>query len=467
MRVTPDLVLTGFFWLPANEAVQLPGTVTVSVGGEIRLELLGTFELGQRGWIPAHTVPRIVGRVETHDYITLERCTAQGEWSLHPGGISKSRFRVHHLFLGVGYEEHDTPLFTSLRVSVDGLDEWHSITGLKVDLHTLTHAAIVYDRPPARELWSDGDLTLSLQFAWTPPALPAVTKAAIRQSSVLVLRSNRSKPLGDYVRVVHQLVNFLSLAVDEAVSIREVVVTSSEIKDAESETSIPVYFPSLSFVEAVPKVSPMTMLFTLSALGSDTQAIFAAWFAAHERLMPAMNLFFSARAGPHKYLNSRFLWTVQALETFHRRTATGTELPQANFAQLKQTLVDAAPDEHREFVKRKLEHANEPSLPKRLRQMVAAFGQYFGDERAQKQFVQAITNTRHYFTHYDPALQDTAAHGRALLNLCYKMEALFQLHLMKEIGFSDAAIANVVGGFSTLKQKLNPPAPETDEEAPE
>src|SRR4051812_33398234 len=109
MRVTPDLILTGFFWLPAKEPVRVPGTVTVTNGGDIHLELLGAFDQSELGLIPDQKIPRIVGRVEMHGFVTLEQCNAEGQWRLNPNEISKTQIRVHHLFLGVGYEEQDFP----------------------------------------------------------------------------------------------------------------------------------------------------------------------------------------------------------------------------------------------------------------------------------------------------------------------------------------------------------------------
>lgn len=463
MRVVPDIVLSGFFWLPSNETRQVPGTVTVADGGNIRLSLLGTFEEALGLGTEVRSFERIVGKIEEYDFVTFEKCTGSN-WNPGPEGVFKTEYHIHHAFFGVAFDQSEKPSFNSLRFTVDGLDEWHATTGLKVEYRLPTGASIDFERPAAKQLWADGDMTLNLEFGWTPPGKPALTTAALSQNSFLVLRSKTTRSLEEYLRVVHQLANFFALAIDQAVSISKVFVTSADLKEGsplgrEYDKNLPVYFPSISFIEEVPKPHAHTMLFTLRSFAEQSQSVFAAWFAAHERVMPGMNLFFSARAGPHKYLNSRFLWTAQALETYHRRSTKETAMPEEDFAKLKESLLGATPVEHRDFVNGRFQHANEPSNAKRLRLMMSAFASYFGDKKSQKDLVRAIVDTRNYFTHYDHSLEQLAAHGKDLFKLCMKMEALFQLHLLREIGFSDTMIESVVKGLSSLKQKLSQEEP--------
>jgi hypothetical protein len=295
---------------------------------------------------------------------------------------------------------------------------------------------------------------------WVVPGSNSPTQATIRQESYLSLRSEKLQPLEFFLEYAHKLLHFLSFAVDETVSICDVSLGSSLIMEdgpggKKYEHKISVFYESLSFRAKPAKVERHHLLFGFSAIRGRSSDVIGAWLVAHERLVPAMNLYFSAQAGAHSYLNSRFLSVSQAIETYHRRTFKETNLPPADFSALLQTLVKAAPGPHREMIESRLTYANEPSLRLRLRQLVGSFVDYFGDVKAQKAFIDLVVTTRNYFTHYDERLAEAAAHGQELWDLCAKLEALYQLQLMKEIGFSESMIAEVVKENRSLRMKLN------------
>ena len=64
-------------------------------------------------------------------------------------------------------------------------------------------------------------------------------------------------------------------------------------------------------------------------------------------------------------------------------------------------------------------------------------------------------NTRNYLTHYTEALESKAVRGRNLWLTCQKMEAIFQLQLLQQLGFSEGAIQGVLANNYKLKQKLD------------
>lgn len=463
MRVSPSITLAGYFWLPTQPEKKLPGTLVIADGGTVKLDVIGSFYDGAAVFTAPLVVERISGHVESHGYATLEKCIVN-QRNISFGGISKCSFHAHVLFLGVGYEPGEAPQFNSLHFGVEGLDQWHDVTGLRRELNPQENtAAISYRRPDAIDLWSDQDVTLSLRFLWSVPGTDSLTEATVKQESYLSLHSEKLQPLDYFLRYAHKLVHFLSFSVDETVSIRDVSLRTSVLMDEgpggqKYQHKIGVYYESLLHTEKPEKIERHSLLFNFSAIQASSREVLRAWLAAHERLMPSMNLYFSAQAGAHSYLNSRFLSVSQAVETYHRRTFDDTNLPPADFAVLLQTLLQATPVLQRELVESRLKYANEPSLRVRLRQLVGNFSGYFGEPKAQKAFIDQVVTTRNYFTHYNEHLAKGAAHGQALWELCSKLEALYQLQLMKEIGFSDAMITGIVKENWSLRAKLNLPA---------
>jgi len=99
-------------------------------------------------------------------------------------------------------------------------------------------------------------------------------------------------------------------------------------------------------------------------------------------------------------------------------------------------------------------YSNELNLRARLKQIVKSFETFYGSSKNCKSFINQIVNTRNYLTHYDINLKSSACSGAHLFDLCMKMECLFQLHFMKEIGFSNEQIGAVVENNYKFKQKL-------------
>lgn len=73
MRIREDYKRSGYFWLPDREGKKLPGTLTVTDGGEIELEIVGLFHDGKEQF-ENNDISRIVGEIEKDGLVTLEDC---------------------------------------------------------------------------------------------------------------------------------------------------------------------------------------------------------------------------------------------------------------------------------------------------------------------------------------------------------------------------------------------------------
>lgn len=129
-------------------------------------------------------------------------------------------------------------------------------------------------------------------------------------------------------------------------------------------------------------------------------------------------------------------------------------MPEAEFNLLVWSLVEASAEPYRELVKRRLAYGNELSLRRRLRKLVDEFGSLFGEDKQKSALVGRVVDARNYYTHYDPNLEKASADGADLLLLCYRMEALFELCLLKELGFDEVTISTIAQENENLRQKL-------------
>ena len=131
------------------------------------------------------------------------------------------------------------------------------------------------------------------------------------------------------------------------------------------------------------------------------------------------------------------------------------QMPADEFNSLLDSILQSTPETRRSWVRERLRYANELSLRSRIGQMVAPFGDLFGEESERSAFVSRVVSTRNYLTHYDEGIKEQAVtDARELLRLHSKLEALVQLHLLRllEIDYED--IRQMATRYPPLRQKL-------------
>lgn len=459
MRITEQHINSGYFWLPSQPENKIPGTLKISDGGKIELEIIGNFDNSLKSFNDDPTLKRIVGHIEEDGYVTLDDCFYK-EKNISFGCISKSLVHVHKVLSGAHYEENEELIFSTFRFAVEGLDEWLNICGIKVDYDFANKTATIkYESPPEESFTLSNGLQLTFTFGWTLPGAPVFTEAKITQKAYIKLSSEEPIPLTDFISTAHKITNLLCFALDETVSIKDVSATSIELQTKLSEgeyrpVPIKIFYPSLSFSETPPKIKWHSMLFRFPQIRENAAEIFNSWLNAYEVIEPALNLYFASKTGAHKYLNGKFLSLAQGLETYHRRTSDETRMAEEEYEMLVSNLLETCPREKQKWLSERLKYSNEINLGTRIKRVIEPFKKHIGSSEVRSKVIRSIVNTRNYFTHYDETLKNDAASGEKLWYLCMKMEAIFQLRFLRELGFTSKQIEILVNNCHRLKEKL-------------
>lgn len=460
MRIEDEYVKTGYFWLPDRDENKIPGILTIKNGGDIELEIVGHFDKSIKSFNDDDDLNRIIGYVEKDGLVTLDDCFYTQK-NISFGGISKSKVCVNRVLSGVAYDENEVVTFNTLSFSVDCLDEWVGISGINVDRDWENKATTISYNPPENIVYSlDNGMQLEICFACTLPGFPNTTEAKITQRAYLKLKSEELRSLNDFTEIAYKLTNLMCFAIDTTVTLKNLSATSSEIqRDAGDgkKYSVPVkiYYRSIPFAEKVPNKSWHQMLFNYGTIKNNAQDVFNNWIRAYEIMKPALSLYFSTKNGAQKYLDGKFLALAQGLETYHRRTSDEKLMDSEDFELLVSTINENCPEQHLTWLKSKLMHGNEINLGKRLKRIVDPFKDKLGSSSERNKLLRKIVDTRNYLTHYNEDLKNNSADQIEIVNLCQKMEVIFQLHFLKIVGFSDEEIDSVVENCYPLKRKIN------------
>ena len=459
MKIDKKLQLNGQFWLPETPQQVVGGVLYVAETGRISADLYGELESGIDALKAGGNYPQLLGNVEKYGWVTLRDCMCRSK-TIATNSISTSLIDARLLIAGAHYETDEPLLFRAVEIELDGIDQWLGISGISVN-HPSDESptTITYTPPKAdRHVLNEGTY-IEFTYRWQLPFSPALTEAKITQSASIVFNSSRPSPFEDFQGMIYEFSNFLSFATDEIVNLRSIkameILRNDDSQNLKRTTPLIIWYESLPYNSKPGATAFHNILFRYKQIDVRFAELYGNWHNAYERFGPAISLYFSSRAGDHKYINGRFLSLIQGLETFHRRTSNETIMDSACFKDLSKAIIDACPEGHKKWLADRLRFGNEISLAKRLRRITEPFSNLYKSVFNIQKFIRLVVDTRNYFTHYTPELESKASQGVELLNLCTRMEVFFQLHLMRELGFTLGEIETLAQSSDELKRRIN------------
>ncbi len=463
MRIKEKIVKSGYFWLHSTPDKKIPGVLLISDGGRIDLEVVGLFDDSINGLNSVingrANIGRIIGHIETYGLITLDDCFYSSS-GIPLGGIIKSVVCVNKAYLGVAYDDGEPILFNEFIFSVEGIDEWVGVSGINVDHDFAARSAtITYQKPQEISIGLRNGMRLLITFQWTLPGFPVTKEAKITQKIFFKLVSDEVCELNEFISAAYMITTLLCFAIDRTVCLEKVSATSKSIvRDNRDGTTVPVsveiFYASLPYDKNEPKIDRHSMLFYYGQIKDDAEKIINNWIAAYDTIDPAINLYFAVRTGTHKYLDSKFLALAQGLETLHRRTSNETMMDQSGYLQLITEIAAHCPEDHKKWLSGRLTHGNEIIFSRRLMSIVDPCKKHIGSKKDIKKLIRVIVDTRNYLTHYDEESKKNAVGGYELYPLCLKMEAIFQLQLLRILGFTREEVDSIYENSSDLQGKL-------------
>ena len=462
MRVCEPFLFPGYFWPPGAEGKKAPGSLRVTDGGAVEIELLGNFDGESFDPLLLHSdaPTRIIGLIEKHGLVTLENCRYRSKNTSLVGGLSKSTVIASHLVVGCHLDQKEPFSFNEFRFSVDGLEEWLSVGAIRIAYSDDGIGATINFRlPPKKTL--DGHFngfSFSFDFGGSLPGFnPKQSQVTLK--AFVRIRSEILRPFSDFVASAYQTIQFMRLILGEKLCICEAFLARDDLKHdfpngKQPNMQFPVFYQSLPFDHKIPEIKAYRMLFLFPPAEHRFAPMLMNWFKMYELFSPALGLYFSAFADQHSYLDQKFLSLAQALETLHRRTTDRYRLTAGEYKILRTQLVESCPEEHKDWLSQRLHFANEIFLADRLKELVVPFENLMGTPNSIDAMIKQIKNTRNYLTHFNPDLQKKAAKERDLWLLCEKMQALFCLHLLHRIGMTQEELATVARSENHIRDGL-------------
>lgn len=463
MRIEENYIKHGYFWLPENKDIKIPGILSISDGGRAELEIIGSF--GEKNGFNYDEMyddmylKRIIGLVEDNELIILNKCCYIQKYISLNENITKSKISSDQVFAGLESIDNEDITFNTFSFSVDCLDEWVNEKAFKVNRDYKNKTiSIIYNNPNKKTLVLENGMKLDLNFSYSTPKIPIITEAKITQRTFFTLNSEEPCNIDLFISLAHKISHLISFAVGETVSIKNVSARKYKENDESlqyypQETKI--FYRSTTYTNNIPKCLAWDMLFNFNTIKDNTEEVFNKWINAYENLSPTLFLYFSTKNNSINKIESKFLALAQALETYHRRLSDEKLMADDIYESLLSEIINSCPKEHKNWLYGRLKYGNEITLSKRLKKIIEPFKEYFGNNEQRQKLIKKIVDTRNFLTHYDKSLIDKSANsGRELYILYYKMEIILQLNFLQMIGFTSEDIKNIVKNCTVIKSKF-------------
>jgi hypothetical protein len=442
----------GLFWLRGKRDDEVPGTLTYDPEKGAVLELLGVFgELRD-------AFTRAFGGASRDEEAVIHGVTTKGKpvSLLHAHdtnrqfpmpGIPHETWTSNLLVIGAHITSaDDEAIFTKSYFRFEDIETWleHApfTDAFNNEARTVT---VVAETPREVAFAAHADFEVSSGGSLYSNNKPA-THYAVDVTSQMAITAHEPQSLNWHLDRAARLQQLASLCTGHYLPL-----TAFELRGPEEELSgggtraSEVHFYALMIhsdndrAGASKRRTPMVTGPELIRFNPDAVQ---SWFDQFEAFNPALRLFFTITGERQMFTNIRLLLAIQALEVFHRRTTGEAVMAEDAFETFAEAMVAAIPRDTSPAMREKLQSlyrfANEPSLKQRLRSIVAALTEAFGERPAgfDGKFIRKLVDTRNYYTHFSEELSGRTLDGEGMYWATRRVVLLLTLLFLQRLGLA-------------------------------
>ena len=465
MKIKEEIKKSGNFWIPQSHE---PVSGVLSISNERGIELETAKSLVHdpasivSSFVNLDNVFQVIGHIQEYGFVILDGCQiSSGGFNINLGQIQTSQtILVNRVFTGFPQPQNDIPLFNTFKFSIEGIDEWLWIHGINEKYNHEERAITISCKQPESipfNLTNGMGLEITFDIGNTTSRGP--WERGVSQKAYFKLVSDNAQKLDEFFSVARKIVGLLCFTINETVSLDSMSATSNglnQIIGGSITRPAPIniiYDPRVFYhSKDEPKIDRNQMLFGFSDIRDGAERMINKWIESYEQYEHAFNLYFLAQFRPQPSLEVSFLTLAQGLEAYHRKSCGDKYMENDEFKTIRQRVIKEFPKKDRNWFGARLNYANELTLRDRIRRMVEAFNNFFGEEE-KSLLINLIVDTRNYLTHPDSDLESDAANGEDLYTLSLKMELLFELHFLDLMGFSEEQIQSIADKCPKLQWK--------------
>jgi hypothetical protein len=440
----------GQWWIP-NSNDTFSGTLKYIPKEEIlELKLIG--KLPKNSIIQSITL--INGLTVGGQYMTLLNCCTYMD-SFRAPGYFTTKVIPQFVFVGVCFKTIEEVVFNKAIYSCYNNEDFMGETGIKSEFQQEGEKSkfeLSYECPePINFKIEDFNISTTWQVTW-PRMGPEIE---ICERAGFIIKSSKYFTHIDFLNTPIGRVNsLLELTIGERLPIREVILSSEKIGKTFNDGTFHIQPILLFFQQSItyplPKrKAPLELFFSFHEIRSEISNIIPKWHEVRQKFKSAIGLFLTVlRMRNELSIEHRFLNLCHVLEVYHRNKSGETYITPEKYEHLLENVIEAVPQEHKKYIKQRLQYGNELMLRKRISQIYELLPIKIKERIGEKKvFCNKIVNTRNYLTHYDENIKTLALSNIEMIKYEVKMINMCKALFLLEIGFSHETINQKLGNF--------------------
>lgn len=456
-----SFTIEGFWWLPNNPELKIPGHFSYTPGDTSRLKLLGVLNKTEDDSFPLRDFinPEFIhGISRKGESITLHKCLQIGLNNTigDAGRVDTSEFMAHFAFFGAYFSDSSEIQFSSITLLLHNLDNWYNKGSININ-HSETGFDEIKAIPQPPIVINLNELELKINVSANHSF--NLNSATILMRVSLQLISLEQKTFDEFLSVVRLLQDFFSFVISAPTFVIEMTGSlrnNNKFGDSSmGARAIKIYYNSPGWQPNAREFFWSDMLLPYTKVEDCLAEILRLWVQRTETIGPVYNLFF---AGIYRstYPENEFLNLCQAIETYQRRIHGGEYMSKERYLNgLYKALIaaiteDISKDFRTSLVEGKLRYANEFSLRKRIIILCEHIAQNLSlnilhDKNDISAFAKKISDTRNYLTHYSPELKGKAITGGSeLFEINNQLKLFISICFLEQMGISSKKIASLL-----------------------
>lgn len=440
----------GHFWIPGQADKPVAGTLTYSPEAGPVVELDGTFGDLMLVMQGGAEYPVVHGTTRDGE-VTLLNVSQAGMHVSMPG-TAREDLRCDQALLGACLDPNELT-FSEVIIELDHLADWVQRTGITYDFAPSGNVKwrAEYRWVDAIEATLDDGTVVSAAF--TASASPALGRFETTEKCYLKARLQEPTTLSDVIDpYVWPLRDFVSIATGAPNLLTKCVVHTpnrTRVRPGNVEEPIDlavlarIIQPAADQIEPKP-IHPVFQLFTLPDTPGGFATVIPAWMRLRGNAKDAIDLLIGDMLRPAFWFPNRVATVAQGLEAYHRLTHVepGPDSPEVRRVS---DVLEACPPDHKDWLTALLQHAHEPSLRQRLRDIVRRVQELVAplvdDEAA---YLKRLTNARNLQAHPGTRSRTDVTDPRQLYLAFSQSVWVLTANLMLDVGFSPETVKTLI-----------------------
>lgn len=445
----------GQWWIPSSKD-KFSGILKYDPQEAIlELKILGELLPLKSGPITFQNVKIVNGLTTGGQYMTLLNCLYAIDSISSPGYIT-SKVIPQFIFVGACFDNEEEIIFNEAVYSCHNNEDFMGESGLKPEFQVkdgkLSTYNLSYKYPEVINFKVENfNISTNWWISW-PMGGPELN---ISEKAGFTIKSPQYCKHTDFLEIpINSIHSFLELIIEDRLPIRTVALKSEKIGWTEEDGTFHQEPVSLLWKQRISyplpkKRHPLELLFTIHGISNEINSVMQKWSGTWQKYKPAQNLFFTVlRMRKELTVENGFLNLCHVLEAYHRIKSDETYTQPEKYEELLGVIIQAIPQEHKEYIRQRLQYGNELMLRKRFKHiydlMPVKIQERIGE---RKNFCDKIVNTRNYLTHYDKNIKSLALSYGEMIKYEAIMITICKTLFLLEAGINSETINLKLGNF--------------------